>query len=110
MKKLINVMVLLVVMVCGMCIGSGASASENVRVIDGCDIYAQTTVVVEVNYDEDVVYCQDFNGNVWTFEGCEDWIEGDIASMVMYNSGTEIIYDDEILSVWYSGWFDGWKW
>ena len=46
MKKLINVMVLLVVMVCGMCIGSGASASENVRVIDGCYIYAQTTVVV----------------------------------------------------------------
>lgn len=69
--------------------------------------YALTTQVVQVDYENDVVVCQDFNGDLWTFEGCEDWLYGDIASMVMNDKGTPIKYDDEIISVRYGGWFDG---
>lgn len=71
------------------------------------NLYALTTQVVQVDYENDVVVCQDFNGDLWTFEGCEDWLYGDIASMVMNDKGTPIKYDDEIISVRYGGWFDG---
>ena len=69
--------------------------------------YALTTQVVQVDYENDVVVCQDFNGNLWEFEGTEDWMYGDIASFVMNDMGTPSIYDDEIISARYSGYFDG---
>lgn len=69
------------------------------------DIYAITTVVVEINHDEDTVACQDFNGNIWVFYGVEDWLVGDVATLVMWNCETDIIYDDEVMDVYYSGWF-----
>lgn len=108
MKKLISVLVILVVMVCGMSIGSSANASEG-RNFNENHIYSLTTVVECVDYDHNRVYCKDFNGEVWCFNGCEDWIEGDIASMVMFDNGSKIIYDDEIISVKYCGWFEGWE-
>jgi hypothetical protein len=70
--------------------------------------YPMTTVVTDVNYDTDEVTCTDFNGNDWVFTECEDWNEGDICSMIMCDNGTEIIYDDIIISERYDGWFDGW--
>lgn len=71
------------------------------------NLYALTTQVVQVDYENDVVVCQDFNGDLWEFEGCEDWLYGDIASMVMNDKGTPVKYDDEIVSVRYGGWLDG---
>lgn len=71
------------------------------------NLYALTTQVVQVDYKNDVVVCQDFNGDLWEFEGCEDWLYGDIASMVMNDKGTPVKYDDEIVSVRYGGWLDG---
>lgn len=71
--------------------------------------YPMTTIVTEVNYNSDEVTCTDFNGNKWVFTGCEDWLEGDICSMIMCDNGTETIYDDIIISEHYDGWFDGWK-
>ena len=69
--------------------------------------YALTTQVVQVDYENDLVVCEDFNGNLWEFEGCEDWMYGDIASLVMNDMGTPEIYDDEIVSARYGGYFDG---
>lgn len=70
-------------------------------------LYAKSTVVVEVNEDDDIVVVEDFNGFLWEFEGCEDWVVGDICSMVMHNNGTsETIFDDVILDVRYDGWVD----
>ena len=68
--------------------------------------YPTCGVVVEVNYKNDLVVVEDFNGNLWEFEGCEDWLEGDIASMIMNDCGTPEIYDDEIITVRYSGYVE----
>ena len=76
---------------------------------DERDLYALTTVVAEVDRECNTVYCVDFNGEEWAFWGCEDWVEGDIASMLMYTNGTPIIYDDVILGVRYGGYFEGWE-
>lgn len=73
------------------------------------DVYSLTTVVIAVDYDNDCVYCQDFNGEVWCFSGCEDWAINDVCSMVMYDNHTPIISDDEIVSMKYCGWFDRWQ-
>jgi antirestriction protein len=71
--------------------------------------YALTTIVISLDYENDLVQCEDFNGNLWEFEGCEDWVIGDIASLLMNDRGTEKIYDDTIIDARYSGYFEGWN-
>ena len=51
----------------------------------------------------DTVYVTDSTGNVWSFEGAEDWQTGDQAAMLMDDNGTETIYDDEVLQIRYVG-------
>lgn len=70
--------------------------------------YAQMTVVVDVDMHNDIVTCKDFNGMLWQFYGCDDWAIGDIATMIMNDNGTQLIFDDTIVSVRYDGWIDGW--
>lgn len=71
--------------------------------------YALTTKVVALDEENDVVTCRDFNGNLWEFYGCEDWAIGDIASLLMNDSTTANIYDDEIINARYNGYFEGWN-
>lgn len=71
------------------------------------DVYAMTTVVVGIDYEEDAVTCQDFNGYLWVFYGVEDWLPGDVATLMMWNAETDIIFDDEVLDVFYSGYLEG---
>ena len=72
------------------------------------NLYGLTTVVVDVSKANDRVTCQDFNGNLWQFEGVEDWFVNDIATFVMDDKGTKEIKDDEIVDVRYGGYFEGW--
>lgn len=67
------------------------------------NFYAETAVVVVLDYNDDLVVVEDANGQSWCFEGTEDWEVGDVASLLMNDCGTEIIYDDEIVSAQYSG-------
>lgn len=73
------------------------------------DTYALTTKVVELDRENDVVVCEDFNGNLWEFYGCEDWQIDDVASLLMDDNGTSAIYDDEIVNARYNGTFEGWN-
>ena len=66
-------------------------------------IYATSGVVTETDTVNDVVTIEDYNGNLFQFEGVEDYEEGDIVSCVMYNNNTENITDDVIISCRYSG-------
>lgn len=70
--------------------------------------YGLTTVVIDVSKANDRVTCQDFNGNLWQFEGVEDWCVNDIATFIMDDMGTKEIKDDKIIKVTYSGYFEGW--
>ena len=66
--------------------------------------YPTTGIVIEVNYDTDTVTVEDFNGHLWSFYGCEDWMIDDICAMLMNNCGTpETILDDTIITVRYCG-------
>ena len=72
------------------------------------NLYALTTVVIEVDRDNDTVTCEDYNGNLWEFYGAEDWVEGDCASLLMNSQGTQKIYDDTIEGAKYSAWTLDW--
>lgn len=66
--------------------------------------YALTAKVVETDEENDIVTCEDFNGNLWQFYGVEDWEVGDCASLLMNSKGTEKIFDDEIMGARFSAW------
>lgn len=69
-------------------------------------IYPRTAVVTDLDYDEDLVICTDCVGFDWVFEGIEDWSEGDVVSLLMWDAGTpDSILDDVILKAYYGGWF-----
>ena len=67
------------------------------------ETYPKTAVIVELCEEDDLVIAEDANGQNWCFSGIEDWCIGDLASMIMDDMGTEIIYDDEIVDAYYSG-------
>lgn len=68
------------------------------------EIYPETAKVVEVDYDTDTVTVETFTGFLFAFYGCEDWMVGDCASLIMEDNGTELVYDDEIIMAQYGGW------
>lgn len=72
--------------------------------VASAELYPETAKVVKVNYEEDTVTVETFTGFLFTFYGCEDWQEGDCASLIMEDNGTELIYDDEIIIAQYSAW------
>ena len=68
------------------------------------DLYPQTAKVIALEYDEDVVVVETFTGFQFAFYGCEEWAEGDCASLIMDDCGTAEIADDVVLMAQYSAW------
>lgn len=66
-------------------------------------IYPTTAVVRELDHEHDIVITEDCAGTIWTFDGIEDWCEGDIVSYIMYDNMTPYIEDDIIIDLAYSG-------
>ena len=97
MKKLIAIALIFITLVAIGCT-TVKTTKEN--------LYALSTVVIKVDRENDIVTFEDFNGNMWEIEGCEDWEINDIGALLMNNNGTENIYDDEIVQAHYNGWVD----
>ena len=68
------------------------------------EFYPQTAKVISVDRATDTVKVQTYNDFIFTFEGCEDWMEGDTASLIMEDNGTELVYDDVIVMAHYTAW------
>ena len=65
--------------------------------------YPLAAQVYDLDYRGDFVTLVDAGGNAWGFTGCEDWMRGDIAALLMDSKGTGNISDDEIIMVRYAG-------
>lgn len=87
-----------IIFTAGFFIGKGAKT----------ETYALTAVVTDIDENTDIVLIKSGTGLTWCFYGVEDWSVGDIASCVMDTKGTEIVFDDEIVSVQYGGYFEMW--
>lgn len=67
-------------------------------------IYSKSAVVVGVDYTADIVTVKDSTGNLWTFEGVEDYELNDRVSLTMCDNGTDWnITDDRIIEMRYDG-------
>lgn len=74
--------------------------------VTSCDVqhaYPAVSIVNEIDNDTDLVFCTDYNGNIWCFAGVEDWFYGDVVAMLVNDNGTEEIFDDKVVSVRYAG-------
>lgn len=76
-----------------------------VAVLMGIVACAETypTTFVVINTHDNIVSMENYNGDVWEWEGVEDWTYGDIVSVIMDDNNTAIIYDDTIIMMRYSG-------
>ena len=70
------------------------------------ELYPTAGIVRNVDHFADMIYIVTFDGQEWAYEGAEDWAIGDIIAMLMDDMGTELIYDDEIVTVNYLGWVE----
>ena len=67
-------------------------------------IYPQTMQVINVNESADLVTMTTATGHIYEMTGAEDWQPGDLAALLMYNSGTpDKITDDQIITARYTG-------
>lgn len=94
MNKLI-----LIILIVGMAIMPFFSFAENET-----ELYAKSGRVIEVDTEHDSVTFVDSVGFEWTFIGAEDWMVGDWCAVIFDTMGTDIIFDDEIVSIRYENW------
>lgn len=64
--------------------------------------YPETGKVVDITGE--VVTVETATGNLFQFDGAEDWDVGDCVSMIMDGCGTEKVTDDIIIKATYSNW------
>lgn len=62
-------------------------------------LYPLSTTVTEIK--NDTVTVEDSNGNLWSFNGVEDWEVGDGCALIMNDNSTSEIIDDTIISTRY---------
>ena len=64
-----------------------------------------STIGRVVGYDSpsDTLYIKSDDGNLWEYDGIEDWLIDDLCSMVFCDNGTEEIEDDEVVYIRYIG-------
>ena len=68
------------------------------------NFYTRTGLVVDLDYDTDVVTVVDGADLVWQFTGCEDYCVGDLVEMLIQKTGKpDYILDDVIFSTCYAG-------
>ena len=73
------------------------------------EIYPQTFIVGAVDSMQDALILVDSMENEWLWFGIEDYDVGDIVAAIMDDNGTEIIYDDAIITMRYTGYIIGWE-
>lgn len=98
MKKFIALIIILA-LAFGFC---GGRFYENKRMEKY--LYPNSGYIVYTDYENDLILIEDTSGMRWLYEGAEDWMEGDMCSLIMNNNGTENITDDEIVKIHYEGW------
>lgn len=68
--------------------------------------YPLCATITYIDEEADAFVAEDFNGNMWSFTGVEDWMVGDIMAMTMDDNGTDNIEDDTVRDIRYCGYVD----
>lgn len=104
------ILIAVTAMMIGIIIGAKVyKSSANETPASDIEVYGRVTEVIGFDFDYDIVIVEDNMGFRWSFYGIEDWCIGDIAVLTLNTKGTELIFDDEIVSVRYSGTVENFK-
>ena len=68
-------------------------------------LYPTTCKAINLDREKDIVTMQTSTGIQYQFYGCEDYAEGDLLSVIMFNNNTDSILDDAVICVHYAGQF-----
>lgn len=102
MRKLFIAALFAITLLTAGCSKNNPISSEN---------YPVTLIVTRVNEETDTVTTSTATGFVYEFSGVEDWIVGDLCSVIMNDNGTpETIADDQIEKYQYSGYTELYDW
>ena len=102
MKKLISVVVVFTILFSIILPADPARAEDLAFRLISEHTYGKLCKVAGFDFNEDLVLFLDWNGQIWEWDGIEDWEIGDFASMVFFDNLTpNTIYDDIILSASY---------
>ena len=99
MKRIIIIIVVSILCV-AVAIGVGEWCRETRLNTENSTEYIKPMQVWEVDRDNNIVVLVDNSGNLWEFEGVEDWEVDDLVCVRMSDNNTTTIYDDIILGVW----------
>lgn len=61
--------------------------------------YIISAKIVEVNECNNIVLCEDNDGNLWGFYGVGNWQINDSVNLLMDNNNTANIYDDVVKNI-----------
>ena len=81
-----------------------AALTMIVMLLNANIIYSTTCIVVDMDYETDVITISTASGLLYEFEGIDDYWFGDLVSVTFYSNATEIVTDDIILAHRYVGW------
>ena len=70
-------------------------------------IYPTAVIVRELDTERDLMYCDDYLGNIWVIEGIEDYDIDDMLAMIMEDNSTATPEDDIIIDYNYCGYANG---
>lgn len=65
--------------------------------------YPKTAFIIDIDSIHDLVTIEDSSGFLWDFTGVEDYEINDVVSIIMFNNFSKSIFDDEIVSIKFSG-------
>lgn len=66
-------------------------------------LYPATMLVLETDRSSDTVLMATESGHAYAFYGVEDYEVDDILSVTMFDNFTPIVFDDQVVTVRYSG-------
>ena len=101
MKKSIIIMIV-TIMIMTAVYGIASEVAQNVDPDLANHVYGKLAVIVDFDFNENLVFVSDWNGHIWSFYGIEDYQIGWYVDLVFHDNGTPLsIYDDIILRATY---------
>lgn len=71
------------------------------------NFHSRVAMITEIDKENNLIIATCGNGNMFGFYATnEDWDCGDLCSLIMYDNGTETVYDDKVVSVRYGGFIE----
>lgn len=71
------------------------------------NFHSRVAMVTEINEIDGLITATCGNGNMFSFYSTnDDWHCGDLCGLIMFDSGTDIVYDDIVVKARYEGYVE----